>query len=308
MPARPIFWQALSPAMFATVPRLRDFMRGGRPSGFKRWLFRCFTDPYTNLRGERFEVETVFGARFEGTLSGLVQRAVFHFGVYEPNLTAWIADSLTAGDVFVDVGANVGYFSLLAASAVGTSVRVVALEPAPSTFRALQANLARNGATNVRAVNAAAYDKEGTLPIFTVPTEEHAGGATIVKAIGPREADVAARPLADILTASEIARARIIKIDVEGAEVAAVRGLLPALTAAPPGLEIVVELTAATEGDVRAMLEPLGFNAYVLENPSSPLEIDPGAPARPVRVASSAVARSEKVTYMVFSRKDAPTL
>jgi len=308
MPARPIFWQVLSPAMFAAVPRLRDFMRTGTSTGLRRWLFRCFTDPYTNLRSDRFEVMTIFGARFEGTLSGLVQRAVFHFGIYEPNLTTWIADSLAPGDVFVDVGANVGYFSLLAASAAGTSVRVVALEPAPSTFRTLQANLARNGATNVRAVNAAAYDKEGTLPIFTIPTEENAGGATLVRAIGPREADVAARPLADILTAAEMARARIIKIDVEGAEVAAVRGLLPALAGAPSGLEIVVELTAGTERDVRAMLEPLGYNVYVLENPSSPLELDPRAPKRPVRVSSPAVAANDRVTYMVFSRRDAPAL
>ena len=294
--------------MFAAVPRLREFMRTGESTAFRRWLFRCFTDPYTNLRSDRFEVSTIFGATFEGTLSGLVQRAVFHFGVYEPNLTSWIAGALAPGDVFIDVGANVGYFALLAASAAGTGVRVVALEPAPSTFRALQANIARNGATNVRAVNVAAYDKEGTLPIFTVPNEENAGGATLVRAIGPREADVAARPLADVLTAAEIARARIIKIDVEGAEIAAVRGLLPALDAAPSTLEIVVELTAGTERDVRVMLEPLGFNAYVLDNPSTPLEIDPQAPARPVRVTSSAVASADKVTYLVFSRKDASEL
>lgn len=283
-------------------------MRTGRSRGVRRWVFRCFTDPYTNLRADRFVVETTFGARFEGTLSGLVQRAVFHFGVYEPNLTEWIAGSLAPGDVFVDVGANVGYFSLLAASAVGTTVNVVALEPAPSTFRALQDNLARNGATNVRAVNAAAYDKEDTLPIFTVPSEENAGGATLVRAIGPREADVVARPLADILTAAEIARARIIKIDVEGAEVAAVRGLLPALPAAPKSLEIVVELTAATEGDVRAMLEPLGYHVYVLSNPSTPLDVDPREPSRPVRVRSKAVAAADRVTYMVFSRTDAAAL
>ena len=294
--------------MFATVPRLRDFMREGEPTGLKRWVFRCFTDPYTNLSDDRFEVTTFFGARFEGTLSGLIQRSVFHFGIYEPNLTAWIVDSLGAGDVFVDVGANVGYFSLLAASAVNTSVRVVAVEPAPSTFRALEENLRRNGATNVRAINAAAYDKVDTLPIFTVPEEEHAGGATLVRQIGPREADVDARPLAGMLTPDEINRTRIVKIDVEGAEIAAVQGLLPALPQMPQTVELVVELSASTEREIRGMLEPLGLYPYVLANPSTPLEADPNAPTRPVRTYAAAAAKNGGVTYIVFSRRDGSML
>jgi FkbM family methyltransferase len=309
MPARPLLWQFLTPAMFAVVPRLRDRMRTGRPSGWKRWLFRCFLDPYTNLRDDRLEVTAFFGARFEGTLGGLIVRSVFHFGVYEPNLTAWLMDRLRPGDVFADVGANVGYFSLLGAALVGESGGVVALEPAPSTFRALQENIARNGAGNVRAVNAAAYDREGTLPIFTVSSEEHAGGASIVREMGPREADVVARPLAAILRHDEIARMRLIKIDVEGAEVAAVRGLMPALGRAPQSVEVVVELSAATERDVRVMLEPLGFQAYVLANPSTPLEANPSASARPVRLAhGAAAAAGESVAYVVFSREDKPAL
>src|SRR5581483_1164816 len=99
-----------------------------------------------------------------------------------------------------------------------------------------------------------------------------------VREIGPREADVEAKPLADILTADEIARARIVKIDVEGAEVAAVQGLLPALPQMPQTVELVIELSASTEREVRAMLEPLGFYPYVLANPSTPLEADVNAP------------------------------
>lgn len=277
-PPRPILWQVLSPLTFALVPRLRHYMREGGAVPFKRWLYRCFLDPYTNVLTHRFETTSLYGTRFEGTLSGLVQRRVFHFGVFEPNLSRFIWETLAAGDTFVDVGANVGYFTVLAARAVGENGRVVAIEAAPSTFVALEATLARNGTTNVRTVNCAAYDRTTVLPIYTVSAEENAGGASIAKTVGPLEAEVAARPLADILSREEIARARVIKIDVEGAEGAAAAGLVPALAEARPDLEIVVEVLAETKARVSALLAPAGYRPRVLMNPPDPLAVERGGP------------------------------
>jgi FkbM family methyltransferase len=270
--------------IFAAVPRLRGYMRDPRGAPFKRWLYRCFLDPYTNFRPERFETTTVFGTRLEGTLSGFVQRRVFHFGIYEPNLTALVRECLQPGDVFVDVGANVGYFSLLAVQLVGPSGSVVAVEAAPSTLETLQRNLARNAAHNVRVVACAAYDRETVLPFYTVSHEENASGATVARAIGPHEADVRAAPLATILTAEEIARARLIKIDVEGAEEAAVAGLLPVIPSLRSDVELIVETLPHTAANVSRMLVAFGFKGRRLPNPPDPLD------------------RSEIVTYLVFSR------
>jgi FkbM family methyltransferase len=264
--------------MFALVPHLRGFMRDGRALPLKRWLYRCFLDPYTNFRTERFETTSIYGTRFEGTLSGLIQRRVFHFGLFEPNLSYFIRDTLVAGDTFVDVGANVGYFSVLAAQAVGKSGRVVAVEAAPSTFTALEATLARNGATNVRSVNRAAYDRPGMLPIYTVGAEENAGGASVAKTVGPLEAEVVAEPLADMLSREELARVRIIKIDVEGAEAAAVAGLLPALGETRADLEIVVEVLAETKERVTTLLASAGYRPRILANPPDSLTNEHGGP------------------------------
>jgi FkbM family methyltransferase len=271
--------------MFAAVPLLRGAMRAPGGVGLKRVLYRCFLDPYTNLRAQRFEATSIYGTRFEGTLSGLVQRRLFHFGVFEPNLSDWMWRTLSEGDVMVDVGANVGYFTLLAARAVGPRGAVVAVEAAPSTFAALEANVARNGAANVRTLNVAANDRDDTLPIYTIPGEEHAGGASLARAVGPQEAIVAARPLCDLLTADEIARVRVIKVDVEGAEAAVIRGLLPALDRMRPDVEIVVEVLPETKAAVEALFAQAGFHSRALPNP-----VDPLAPAEAA------------VEYLVFSR------
>ena len=282
---RPLFWQFLSPLLFHAVPKLRPVMRNGRALPIKRWLYRCFLDPYTNLRADRFEVTSLFGACFEGSLSGLVQRRLFHFGIFEPSLTNWIWKTLQPGDTFVDVGANVGYFTLLASRAVGPSGVVVAIEAAPSTFSTLRANLERNGVTNVRALNVAAYDREAVLPIRTVSNEENAGGASIARPVGPIEAEVVARPLAQMLTDEDLRRARIVKIDVEGAEVEAVTGLLPVVERMRSDVSIVVEVLSETKDRICAQFAEAGFRVSALQNPVDPL-----------------TAPESALDYLIFSR------
>ncbi len=270
--SRPILWPVLTPAIVALVPRLRPWMSDGRNLGFKRWLFRCFTDPYTNFRTEVFETASVDGLRFTGTLSGAIQRIVWHFGVFEPNLSAFLRAQLRPGDVFVDVGANVGYFTLLAAKLVGPAGRVVAVEAAPATFAALQAALALNGVTNARAINEAAYDRVSRLAIYTVDDEENAGGASVVKAVGPPVAEVPARPLAEMLTEDEIARLRLVKIDVEGAEVAAVAGVLAAVPRMPANVQFVVEVLPETRAAIVDAFAGVRMTPQVLPNPIRPID------------------------------------
>jgi FkbM family methyltransferase len=149
--------------------------------------------------------------------------------------------------------------------------------------------LERNGTKNVRPLQLAAFDRETVLPIYTIPDEENAGGASLARAVGPQEADVVAKPLSQMLTAGEIARTRLVKIDVEGAEVAAVAGLIPALEDMRADLELVVEALPETVDAVCSALGAAGFRASPLANPPDPLEA------------------AEQVTYLVFSRRDAET-
>jgi len=309
MSARPLFHRALSPLFLSLAPRLRPSMRAPGARALKRWWYRCFSDPYTNVVDRPVRVIASFGGVFEGRLSGVVQRSLFHFGVFEPNLTAFIVARLHPGDTFIDVGANVGYFTLLAATLVGPDGHVVSIEASPSTYSALQKNIAANGAKNVRTVNVAAFDCEASVPIYYLPEEEFTSGASLLRSIGPQEAIVSAKPLAAILSAHELSNARLIKIDVEGAEERVVTGLLQAEQHLRPDVEIVVEVLPELFDAVRTRFAACGFSASILDNPLDPLA-DRNACTRPrpipAGVRPAEVAMSHGVIYLLFSRGPAP--
>jgi len=80
---------------------------------------------------------------------------------YESDVSMLMINVLRSGDVVFDVGANCGYFSVLAASLVGPSGHVVAMEPAPSCLARLKANLQRNAFANVSVVEKVVTEHAG---------------------------------------------------------------------------------------------------------------------------------------------------
>ena len=80
-----------------------------------------------------------------GEQDQFVSRRIREHGVWEPYETSLVLRLLQPGDVFVDVGANIGYFSVLAASLVGDAGKVFAFEPDPDNFQLLCANAELNG-------------------------------------------------------------------------------------------------------------------------------------------------------------------
>ena len=263
-------------------------------------------------RPRPFSATTRFGAQLAGTTTDLLQRYVYAFGVWEPNLTSWMASRLRPGDTFVDVGANIGYFSLLAAPLVRPGGTVVAIEASPSIFAALADNVARNPDRNVRVVNVAACDTRRSLPVW-LAGPAHLGATTTADSLGRTwEAQVEGRPLPEILSLDEQRGARLIKIDVEGSEAAVVRGLMPLLAAARPDLELVVEVNGshAPVGDAADdLIDALcgrGFHLYEIPNDYAPSSVaTTRRPARPIRCTSNPGSRAAD---LVFSPIDAPHL
>ncbi len=235
---------------------------------------------------------------------------VLTFGVWEPYLTAFIANRLRRGDVFVDVGANSGWYTVLAATAVGREGAVIAVEPSPPLLQLLRAQVARNGIDNVRIVPEAVSDHVGRVAVDIGP-EEHTG---LTRAL--RESDAASsvpcRPLPDMLLEEEWHRVKLIKIDVEGAEFAAVRGLTRALDDLPADAEVIVEVgpeRAASPNDVAdlfATFESVGYAAYRIPNEYGVrdyLEYEPRAALPRIRAAAV-----ESEVNIVFSRIEGPEL
>lgn len=261
--------------------------------------------------GVRVEAVADWGGRFHCDLRDFVPSRVFYFGYWEPNLTGLLMRRLTKGDVFVDVGANIGYFSVLASRLVGDTGRVVSFEASPTIYRRLMDDLSLNATTNVRAVNVAVSDLEGTLPIYAGP-EENSGATSVHEQRGGRyEADVRAAPLADLLEPSERSRVKLMKIDVEGAELPILLDLLANIDAYPPSMDIVVEVAPAAMREAGTSLTEVidgfkakGYNWYVLENrhdPKAYFDTTARPPKRGVEIPT-------RMTDMVFSREASEAL
>jgi FkbM family methyltransferase len=293
---------------------IREYVRN-RDSTHARGILAYVVNFNLIAKPQDFTVTTRFGYHMSGNTEDAIQRYIYLFGVWEPQLTSWIRERLSPGDTFIDVGANVGYYSLLAASCVGTQGRVVAVEVSPGIFATLNENLRRNGlGDRVRVVNEAASDRPMTVSVFAGPKQNIGKTTTVPQEGFEVEASMEARPLADMLTAEEMANARLIKIDVEGLEGPVVRGLMPALAACREDLEVIVEVEGqpTPEGemtsDIVTQFAELGFNVYEVTNYYDPWSyvIAERRSERPRRVIGPLeVGRTKD---LIFSRIDAPTL
>ncbi|WP_394432022.1 FkbM family methyltransferase [Streptomyces sp. SGAir0957] len=203
---------------------------------------------YLNLRlrdiPRRRVVESLQGDRFALDTRDLIQRYLYLFGAWEPHMTRWLETRLRPGDVFVDVGANIGVFSVLGSRLVGSAGRVVSIEASPAFHRRVRQHARLNHCDNIRSVNTAVSDEHKKLT-FILASSQNMGANSIVPYDGPAEStfEIEAVPLAELLAPDEVARARVIKIDVEGAEGSVVRGLAPLLGELRQDVEIAVEIT-----------------------------------------------------------------
>ena len=264
-------------ALHLLIPAARAFVRHAPFERAKQRAWDRLVEPYLAWHSHKFVARTGFGASIAGDTSEVLQQYVYYFGVWEPELTAWISRRLKPGDTFVDVGANVGYFTLLASTLVGASGAVVAVEPSPTLFFRLGENLGRNRAGNVRTVNLAASGAPTRVTIFRGPAS-HTGLTTILPQPGLAvEGEVEARPLDALLRPDEVRHARLVKIDVEGAEDGVVKGMEALLAGGRPDLEVIVEIHPValaqldkTPEDVLGTLLDAGFRPYVLENDYEP--------------------------------------
>lgn len=152
---------------------------------------------------------------------------------------------LQAGDVFFDVGANVGFMSVLGARLVGGHGFVYAFEPVPANAELIRANAARNELGQVHVMQMAIGDTTGTARLALA---RYSGGAVLADV--ERPPDPAGELVVDISSVDQlVARGlhppSLVKIDVEGAELQALRGMAHVCSSIRP--TIVYELDAASE-------------------------------------------------------------
>ena len=168
--------------------------------------------------------------KLELDLSNRVMRTMY-FGTFEKDLLAYMRSVLRPGDTFVDVGANIGYVTGIARKRVGPSGRVYSFEPVPEYAAMLEASVQSARVTNVIVEQQAVGDRQGTVPI-KVSGRANIGWNTIVPGFmgespDARTYEVPLTTLASYFKERDIVDVRLLKIDVEGAELLVLRGLIP---------------------------------------------------------------------------------
>ena len=211
--------------------------------------------------------------RFLCNLRDSIAREVCFTGMYEPLETRCAHAFLKPGDTFVDVGANWGYFSLLAACLVGDSGRVIALEPEPGLHQQLLENIHENNFNQVRTLRLAASDTKGEAHFSgNLEQDGNSGLNRLLTGEAARQAQITAptNTLDAVLESEGIRRIALLKMDIEGAEALAVPGLTKTLTERRIDkllLEVHPAMIKGFGKTLRSICKPIvehGYEAFVI--------------------------------------------
>jgi len=199
---------------------------------------------------------TRFGSVMRGDITDYVPARICFFGSWEPK----------PGDTVVDLGANIGYFTLLMSKLVGPSGRVISIEAAPKAAGILRGNIAANGCRNVDVREVAVAEKPGEIKLFHSRWgDTNTGAATLVEGRGSARFDVVKTDTLLNILADDAPRVSFIKIDIEGAELSVLEEILTQRDRFQRSLTIVSELEDANM-HVVDRFKSAGFSAGYIEN------------------------------------------
>ncbi len=233
------------------------------------------------------EIEWLDGLRLRLPAGSETGRAIFVTGRYEPNEFCVLQKILRAGMTFVDVGANMGLYTLFAAQTVGPTGRVVAFEPSSREYGMLKQNIALNALKNVRAIPRAISNRDGQVELL-VASLKNSGHNTMGKfgyaATFPEGTErVGVEQLDNFLAREGYERVDVIKMDAEGAELAALQGAMNTLRRLHPALLVEIsdrtlEHQGASSREVLDLLASEGYRFYGFDEQTGlprPLERKP---------------------------------
>lgn len=192
-------------------------------------------------------------------------------GDHEPYVSRYLEETIRFGDIVIDGGAHIGLHALRVARLVGPTGKVIAVEPDPDNARLLTENLARYGYTNVEVQVCALGDHTGTALLYRSPerTSDH-------RLMQPRTEPARAALPVRVVTLDDLCRylpapVRLVKLDIQGSEPAAVRGMT-ALLKRSPSMELITEYWP--EGLAEADMQPHAFLESLVDTRWTLLSLD----------------------------------
>lgn len=260
----------LKPKMMLALRRMGNLLSfGGRYRVPQKLLWYCLRRVDVTVPVFDFDGDLAVDLR----LTEHMQRRMFWLGYYNLQLVPFLKNFLQPGMTFIDIGANIGEISLIAAKRVGCAGRVIAFEPIDSIANELQANVERNDLKQISIVRAGLSDAAASrVPIYAScgqgkPGDENEGlGSLYGAAIGVAPLQYIETTTLDAwLDAHPVDRVDLIKIDIEGAELPCLKGAEQTLRKFRPPLVVEIQETTAITAGYRAtdILEYLSGLSYV---------------------------------------------
>jgi len=191
--------------------------------------------------------------------------------LYDFQEISFMRDNLPADSCFIDVGANIGFYSLIASTVVGGEGRVIAIEADPYNYNKLLINIELSGATNVLALNIGVSDKRETLRLGLNVSGNRGGNSFYRQGEGVVGVDVPCVPLHEILMQQGVQRVGGAKLDIEGFEFRVLSSFFAEsdYTLYPKFIIVEQNTTLSTqlggvqiEGDVVELLMTQGYKPY----------------------------------------------
>jgi FkbM family methyltransferase len=210
-------------------------------------------------------------------LKSMVERALYLDKEYDKPTEEFIHHFVKPGDVCIDVGANIGYFTALMSEKVGPSGMVKAFEASPIHFESLKMNMELNNSSNCELNNFALGEKEGVVPIYTMNSTGSIVSDYKEHGIELKSKDfVPMKRLDDLMTSHKVS---FIKIDVDGNELQVLRGAERMLKNTKPMICVeICERTqlagGSTSGELLFYLQTLGYQFYLDWNADRNSSID----------------------------------
>jgi FkbM family methyltransferase len=209
-----------------------------------------------------------------------VGRAIYETGWYEPSTVRTVASLLRPAMVFIDVGANIGQYTLLASKLVGPPGAVHSFEPSPTMFSWLSRNVRANGGRNIHLNRLALGDREKTATLY-LSTPENTGATSMNQQynFSGKRTDVHCITLDSYLAQHGIMSVDVMKVDVEGAELEVLIGAEKLLTG-PNAPHLVVEFQESNQArfgsscaKLAAFLTDRGYKLMTIQ-PPEPHDVD----------------------------------
>ncbi|MGH2919556.1 MAG: FkbM family methyltransferase [Solirubrobacteraceae bacterium] len=195
-------------------------------------------------------------------------------GTLEPAVVEAMVRTVRPGHVFYDIGANLGYFTLVASRMVGPDGRVIAFEPVPWCVDAVAANIALNDLRNAEVRAEAVGERSGHAHLRVVRDASQSMLASLSRGADTREEiDVDVVAIDDLVAAGAIPPPDVMKIDIEGAEILALDGMRETIARHQP--RIICEIHE-TNAAFAALMDEVGYRAANLGGPWAVTDAEAG--------------------------------